>query len=360
MTRSSYTIAQRGNDKASMALSSIIHALFELDSYAVARMVPKDNKEPKILLLAPHIELDFECLYDVELPFAEDVRSYKFPPLDRVVTVSGRTLKMHRNLPNDELQDAMNVYVDSMELSTYGRDDDGEPAEYMPMEDTFSPKLHRINQVIKHRAIHPDKAAPPILESLTRFSHPPAELLEQADSALQRVIQAADVKKVPPKARGKRYGKKEAPKPLSDLDVDALLAQDPVRKQKRIDARNAIPEFKQLLNNADSHEQLEDACKQFKTIIFDWIRHSVGDSAYGRAVEGVHVMREEMEELESPELYNKALRELKEKLLAGQLGGERREIWFLIRSNRLGLIQRKECAGSDVDEEAAKAFLSAK
>lgn len=313
-----------------------------------------------MVLLTPHIDLDFECLYDVELPFAEDLRNYKFPPLDRVVTVSGRTLQLHRNLPNDELQDAMSAYVDGMDLSTFGRDDNGEVAEYMPMEDTYSPKLHRINQVIKHRAIHPDKPPPPVPESLIRFSRPPSELLKQAHPALERVIAAGDVKKVPPKARGKRFGKKEAPKPLSDLDVGALLAQDPKRKQKRIDPRNAIPEFKQLLNHADSHEQLQDACKQLKVIIFDWIRHSVGDSGYGRAVEGVRIMREEMEELEEPGPYNEALRELKEKLLGGQLGGERREMWFLIRSNRLGLIQQKECEGSDITEDAAKAFMSAR
>ena len=60
------------------------------------------------------------------------------------------------------------------------------------------------------------------------------------------MTEAADVKKVPPKARGKRYGKREQPKPLSDLDVNALLAQDPTRKAKRIDSRNAISESYQL------------------------------------------------------------------------------------------------------------------
>ncbi|KAK0822440.1 ATP-dependent DNA helicase yku80, partial [Friedmanniomyces endolithicus] len=107
MSRAHLIIGQRGNEKASMALSSFIHALYELDSYAVARLVPKENKEPRTILLAPSIEPDFECLYDIELPFAEDMRSYKFPPLDRVVTVSGKEIKIHRNLPNEDLLDAM-------------------------------------------------------------------------------------------------------------------------------------------------------------------------------------------------------------------------------------------------------------
>jgi len=125
MYRSSVTIASKINDKAAMALSSLIHALYELDSYAVARFVEKDGKEPKMILLAPSIEADFECLVDIELPFAEDVRQYKFPPLDRVVTVSGKNLVQHRNLPNDELMQAMSDYVDSMDLSTFGKDEEG-------------------------------------------------------------------------------------------------------------------------------------------------------------------------------------------------------------------------------------------
>lgn len=116
MSNASVIIAQRANDKAALALSSFIHALFELDSYAVARLVSKENKPPLMVLLAPSIEPDYECLLEVQLPFAEDVRAYRFPPLDKVFTVSGKVMTEHRNLPNDNLVDAMSQYVDSMEL----------------------------------------------------------------------------------------------------------------------------------------------------------------------------------------------------------------------------------------------------
>src|SRR5436305_8559744 len=123
MSGSCITIAQRTNGKARIALSSFIHALFELESYAVARFVAKDGKDPILLLLAPWIEADFECLVDVQLPFAEDVRQHMFPPLDRIVTVSGYVLKAHRNLPSDKLLDSMSAYVDGMDLSTFGYDE---------------------------------------------------------------------------------------------------------------------------------------------------------------------------------------------------------------------------------------------
>lgn len=109
-----------------MAFSSLVHALYELDSYAVARLVKGTNKEPQMLLLCPSIEPGKECLIDVPLPFAEDVRTYRFAPLDRIVTTSGTTIRTgHRYLPSDDLQQAMDTYVDGMDLSTFGRDDDG-------------------------------------------------------------------------------------------------------------------------------------------------------------------------------------------------------------------------------------------
>lgn len=125
MSVSNVIIAQKTNNKAILALSSFVHALFELESYAVARLVPKDDKDPLLVLLAPSIEIDYECLLEVQLPFAEDVRSYKFPPLDRVVTVSGKIITEHRNLPTHDLKSAMSDYVDRMDLSAFGKDDDG-------------------------------------------------------------------------------------------------------------------------------------------------------------------------------------------------------------------------------------------
>ena len=123
MSPSNIIIAQRANDTATLALSSFIHALFELECYAVARLVVKENKPPLMVLLAPSIEPDFECLHEVQIPFAEDVRTYRFPPLDKVMTVSGKIVTEHRKIPNDDLQNAMSKYVDSMEL--VDQDEDG-------------------------------------------------------------------------------------------------------------------------------------------------------------------------------------------------------------------------------------------
>jgi ATP-dependent DNA helicase 2 subunit 2 len=127
------THAKKFDEASEVALSSLIWALHEVQSYAVARLVIKEGKDPVLVLLIPHIEPGFECLYDVPLPFAEDVRSYQFPPLDRVITVSGQTLSKHRFLPSDDLNEAMDAYVDAMDLSNYGIDEDGSVERGHPM-----------------------------------------------------------------------------------------------------------------------------------------------------------------------------------------------------------------------------------
>jgi ATP-dependent DNA helicase 2 subunit 2 len=120
-------VAQKFNEKAELALSSLINALYELESYGVARLIPKDGANPLLVLLvpSPKLESDTECLYDIPLPFAEDIRSYQFPPLDKVITLHGGVLTKHRLLPNDQLKEAMSDFVDAMDLSTFGTDDDG-------------------------------------------------------------------------------------------------------------------------------------------------------------------------------------------------------------------------------------------
>ncbi|KAL4881131.1 ATP-dependent DNA helicase II subunit 2 [Aspergillus karnatakaensis] len=354
MSNTNIIIAQRSNDKAALALSSFIHALFELESYAVARLVAKENKAPILVLLAPSIEPEYECLLEVQLPFAEDVRTYRFPPLDKVITVSGKVVTQHRNLPDDDLMDAMEKYVDSMEL--LDTDEDGDVTETpFPIEDSFSPVLHRINAAIRSRAIHPKDPIPQPARILTQFSQPPEQLREKAEKHLKKLIEVADVKKVPPKTKGRKRAR-EPEKPLSGLDVDALLHQE---KRVKISPNNAIPEFKQTLSQAENIDTTKDAVKQMRSIIEDQIRHSLGDANYDRVTEGLGVVREELIAYEEPELYNEFVRELKGKLLGEKLGGDRRELWWLIRRSKLGLIEQRESEFSSVGEEEAKKFLSA-
>ena len=69
-------------------------------------------------------------------------------------------------------------------------------------------------------------------------------------------------------------------------------------------------------------------------------------------------MREEATDLEVPHLYNEWMKKLKTEILKEELNGDRKDMWFSIRANRMGLIQSKESGSSRVGEDEAKEFLS--
>ncbi|KAF1938533.1 SPOC domain-like protein [Clathrospora elynae] len=356
LSRANFIVPQKANQPAQLALSSFIHALYETECYAVARMVTKNLNPPVLLLLVPRIEPEWEALVDVELPFEQDMRRYKFPPLDRKLTVSGKTITEHKDLPMDDLMNAMGDYVDALDLSNFGRDEDGNEEEYAKPEDTFSPLVHRINHVIKWRATHPDSTLPipDPAEILMKYSAPPTELMEQAEHHLSALKKAADVKKVPPKVKGRgKRQRTDRDKPLSGLDVDELLGNP---KRVKIESNNLIPSFKQALAASDDMDTIQEATDGIAKEIRALISNSVGDSAYGRALEAIRIMREELTELEEPETYNTFVRKLKEEILGGKLNGNRRDMWWRIKGSRYGLVDQKRCFASAVTEEEAKRF----
>jgi ATP-dependent DNA helicase 2 subunit 2 len=358
LSRSNFIVPQKANQPAQLGLSSFIHALYEADCYAVARLVTKDLKPPITVLLVPRIELDWEALVDVELPFEEDMRRYKFPPLDRKLTVSGKVITEHKDLPTDELTNAMSEYVDAMDLSEFARDDDGNPAEYAKPEDTFSPLVHRINHIIRWRATHPDPTLPipPPPAILTKYANPPPELVEASATQFEALKKAAKVSKVPPKVKGRgKRNRAERDKPLSGLDIDALLGNP---KRVKIDTSNLIPSFKNALAASDDLEAIQEACDSMATEIRALIKGSVGDSGYGRALEALRVMRDEITELEEPEIWNAFIRGLKSDLLEGKLNGNRKDMWWKIRGSRYGLVDRKRSLVSEVTEDEAAAFYN--
>ena len=187
-----------------------------------------------------------------------------------------------------------------------------------------------------------------------KYSMPPAELVASAQKQLDAVKQAADVKKVPPKAKGRgKRQRAERDKPLSGLDVDQLLGNS---KRVKIEFNNLIPSFKQALSASDDMETIQEAVDGMAKEIRLLISNSMGDSGYQRALEAIRVMRDELTELEEPELYNVFVKQLKEDILGNKLNGNRKDMWWRIKGNRYGLIDSKRSYLSPVSEDEARRF----
>jgi ATP-dependent DNA helicase 2 subunit 2 len=67
------------------------------------------------------------------MPFADDVRKYTFASLETLVTKDGNTVKTHPYLPTDDQLDAMDAFVDAMDLMEAGeQNEDGYATSALP------------------------------------------------------------------------------------------------------------------------------------------------------------------------------------------------------------------------------------
>ena len=115
-----------------------------------------------------------------------------------------------------------------------------------------------------------------------------------------------------------------------------------------------------MLDKAESLDIVKDAAEQLSEIIESQVRDSFADQGYQSALEKLGVLREEMIETEEPGMYNDFVRIFKKKLLEEELGGNRLEMWWLVKKEKLGLIPKSVSNPSNITDEEAKEFLSSK
>jgi ATP-dependent DNA helicase 2 subunit 2 len=246
----------------------------------------------------------------------------------------------------------------------------------MPIEDTYSPAIHRINQAIRTRAVQPDKPIDPPAEILIKWSNPPQELIKKATPELQKLIEAADVKRgnfmlpqldsryipsnslspVELKVRGKRN--RDQITPLSGLDVNSLLDNEKPRAARKITMENSIPDFRQLLPATVSTSEVVDLVDQMAQIIYKMVADIPTGGSIDRVAENMRVLRTDLLDLEMPDIYNDFIRDFKLKLVSGELfksefASNKRELWFLIKSTKLGLIDKEVSEHSTISKEEA-------
>lgn len=66
--------------------------------------------------------------------------------------------------------------------------------EYAPLDDLYSPIIHRVNQAIRARAVDEDGPVEEIPPRLLKYSQPPEDLIKKAKPRIDALIKAADVK----------------------------------------------------------------------------------------------------------------------------------------------------------------------
>lgn len=91
---------------------------------AIARYVSRDEMDPRMGILVPREFEKIDCFLWLMMPFADDVRRYVFPPLLNPVSKKGEKVEIHPFLPTREQEEAMEKFVDSMDLMQAGEKDE--------------------------------------------------------------------------------------------------------------------------------------------------------------------------------------------------------------------------------------------
>ncbi|TFK19905.1 SPOC domain-like protein [Coprinopsis marcescibilis] len=227
-----YIWADEKSPHQQVALSSVVQALDSLGRVAIARWVNKDGADIKMGVLVPCVFEKADCFLWARLPFADDVRKYTFASLERLVSKKGEEVKEHPYLPTQEQLNAMDAFVDAMDLGDVGEpDEEGVRGPWFDTRNSYNPAIHRVKQAIFHSAVVsdiPSNPLPPPHPDLVQFFEPPKRALKRARKPLERCKEVFNVKEVTKRVA---KAKKEGHDHINDEDEMLLLDRKPTRTQ---------------------------------------------------------------------------------------------------------------------------------
>ncbi|KJA25917.1 hypothetical protein HYPSUDRAFT_1067115 [Hypholoma sublateritium FD-334 SS-4] len=206
-----YIWADPSSAQQQVALSSFVQAMEKKKVLAIARWVSRDGMDPKMGVLLPVAGDNVHYLLWGQMPFADDVRKYTFASLDTLINKKGEILTEHPYLPTSKQLDAMDDFVDSMDLMHAGpKDDNGYCGPWFETSLSYNPAIHRVKQAMFHCAIVNDIAThplPPPHPELTQYFEPPEKLVKKAQAAIDACKLVFNAKEVPKRvARAKKDG----------------------------------------------------------------------------------------------------------------------------------------------------------
>ncbi|KAF9652062.1 SPOC domain-like protein, partial [Thelephora ganbajun] len=204
-----YIWADPGSPRQQVALSSIVQGMTQAKVVAIGRMVSRDGTDPKMGVLTPCGFEKVDCLLWVQVcvwqsdrrkvPFADDVRKYTFPSLETVYNKAGEEVIKHPYLPTEAQQDAMDKFVEVMDLTLAGeKDENGDRQPWYDNRMSYNPAVHRIKQAMFHSAVITDLTKNPLPAphpELTKYMRPPVKVVRRTAEAMNNCRNAMGVQK---------------------------------------------------------------------------------------------------------------------------------------------------------------------
>ncbi|KAL1142314.1 hypothetical protein V6Z11_A11G089200 [Gossypium hirsutum] len=338
-------IAEPGNTRATLAVSAIARAMKEMNAVAILRCVWRQGQQNIVVgVLTPNISQNDkipDSFYFNVLPFAEDVREYQFPSFNSF-PASWQ--------PNDQQQKAADELVQMLDLAPSGK-------EALLPEFTPNPVLERFYRHLELKAKQPDAAVPPLDETLKKIIEPDPELVAENKSVFDALHRHFELKQNPKLKKSSRqwYQEKQSGSNAhvsGGQAVNSIENQPPVKIEK-IGDLTPVQDFEAMMSQRDNPEWVEKAIKELREKILALLIHPDGEDKYQKAVECVAALRKGCIIEQEPGPYNDLMHRIRQYCEEKGI----KSLPQLLASRDLTLISKSEAEDSNVTAEEARSFF---
>ncbi|XVF79890.1 hypothetical protein PTKIN_Ptkin15bG0027000 [Pterospermum kingtungense] len=345
-------IAEPGNTRAILAVSSIARAMKEMNKVAILRCVWRQGQQNVVVgVLTPNISQNDripDSFYFNVLPFVEDVREYQFPSFNSLPA----SLQ-----PNEQQQKAADEFVQRLDLAPSGKE------EMLLPDFTPNPVLERFYRHLELKSRQPDAAVPPIDDTLKRITEPDPNLFSENKSVTDALRKHFELKENPKLKKSARRLLREKPSSSNEEDVNAdvsdaqtvsSIEKPPGVGIEKIGDLTPVQDFEAIMSRRDSSDWVRTAIMEMRDKILDLLSDPHKEDNHLKAVECIAALREGCILEQEPEPYNNLMRYIyrycQEKGMSS--------FSQLLVARELTLISKSESANSDVtDDEARSCFV---
>eukprot|EP01105_Mastigella_eilhardi_P010054 TRINITY_DN2353_c0_g1_i3.p1 TRINITY_DN2353_c0_g1~~TRINITY_DN2353_c0_g1_i3.p1 ORF type:complete len:753 (-),score=192.03 TRINITY_DN2353_c0_g1_i3:99-2321(-) len=362
-----------GDTHALTAFSALVRAMAETDRVGIFRYVKTKNSAPKLAVCIPHVKHDLDCLYVQLLPFAENLRSYQFPPMN---PTNSATKKAY--IPSPEQLVSAAKLITSFDLMTSAVNEDGEQVEDLKPKEVYNPVLQRFYQCVAQRALdpaHPISVVDPAIDKLVK---PNERLVSQAAPALEAFAASFPLQKSEAAAKleqrsywrdqlqdaardvtldsytgGSGAAGQKTPRRLSrdlamDLSIEKLIASGVTA----VGSVTPVKDFEEMMQRRDV-DLVIDAVTQLRKRIMQLINDSIQDTYYGKTLECVVALRKGCVMEDEFQQFNTMLQDMRFQFE----NKTRNKFWQLVVEKGLSLIHNQECVDSPITPKDSAEYL---
>ena len=318
---------------------ALVNEMIKMNKVIIARYVFRNNAQPKLVVLTPHMSKKGPVFYLNVLPTAEEIRDFQFESLPEA---------------SKKQEEFMGYFIDSLDL-----EQDGEE-EIKPSE-TYNPMLQYFYKCLEHKALEQDEdkknELPKIDEENIKYMIPNKKLFENNKyvSFLPKVFPIQEKQKIDDKRKRvfwKDVITNEFEDRLTQQRIEEKLNAKKPESKKTISAITPIEDFREMIDNKNE-DLVVKAMELMSDMIYKLIRESFKGSYYIKAIDCIKAFRDAANDEDEIDLFNSFLNELKEKFQKEQY----MDFWILFCDNKITLISEKENERSKYSEKQCQDWL---